>query len=52
VKFLLETDVVLESRRSEDRINFKTHATGDNMVRRQQLGTVQFAAGVFSARRP
>jgi hypothetical protein len=51
-QFLYETIVVLESLRSEERMNFKTHAAGDNMVRRQQLGTVQFAAGVFSARRP
>jgi hypothetical protein len=52
VQFVSETDVVLEFLRFEDRMPFQTHAAGGNMVRCKQLGTVQLAAGAFSAGRP
>jgi hypothetical protein len=52
VQFVRETDVVLESLRFEDRMTLSNPRHRDNMVRRQQLGTIQFPAGVFIAGRP
>jgi hypothetical protein len=51
-QFLYETIIVVASRRSEDSLNFKTHAAGDNIICGKQFGTVHLAVGVFCARRP